>query len=107
MPFKRVPGGGAGWSDEQAQARGALLGCDLGAQLRIQVLGEVLGEELGVDDEEGVRRGEHQMCEKCPRRVANAQAGDRLTAVWDVRRRVDQSADIAAPAGGVGITNPP
>src|SRR5439155_6429957 len=74
-----VPGGGAGWSAEEAQARGALLGCDLGAQLRIQVQGEVLGEELRVDDDEGERRGEHQMCQKRPRRVANAQATDRLT----------------------------
>src|SRR4051812_6250144 len=58
---ERVPGGGAGWSDEQAEARGALLGCDLGAQLRIQVLGEVLGEELRIDDEDGGRRGGQQM----------------------------------------------
>jgi hypothetical protein len=92
---ERVPGGGAGWGAEEAQARGALLGCDLGAQLRIQVLSEVLGEELRVDDDEGKRRGEHQMCQKRPRRVANAQAVDRLTALWDVCRRVDQSADIA------------
>jgi hypothetical protein len=51
---------------EDGQARRALLGCDLGAQLRIQVLGEVSGEELRVDDDEGKRRGEHQMCQKRP-----------------------------------------
>ena len=97
---------GPGWSDEEAQARGELLGCDLGAQLRIQVLGEVLGEELRVDDGDGERRGEHQMVQKRPRRVADAQAGDRLTAVWDVRRRVDQSADVCSAAGGVGDHEP-
>ena len=50
-----VPGGGPGWRDEEAQARGELLGCDLGAQLRIQVLREVLREELRVDDGDGDR----------------------------------------------------
>jgi hypothetical protein len=46
------------------------------------------------------------MGQKRPRRVADAQAVDRLTAVWDVGRRVDESADIAAPAGGVGDHEP-
>jgi hypothetical protein len=103
---ERVPGARPGWSTEEGQARGVLLGCDLSAQLRIQILGEVIGEELRVDDEEGERRGGHQMSQKRPRRVANAQAGDRLAVVWDVRRRIDQSADIAAPAGGVGDHEP-
>ena len=46
------------------------------------------------------------MCQKRPRRVANAQAVDRLTAVWDVRRRVDESADVGSAAGGVGDHEP-
>jgi hypothetical protein len=86
---------------------GPLLGCDLGAQLRIQVLGEVVGEEPRVDDDDGERRREHQMCQKRPRRVPNAQAVDRLLAVRDVRRRVDQSADAVRPLAALVITNPP
>ena len=41
--------------DEEAQARGELLGGDLGAQLGVQVLGEVIREELRVDDGDGDR----------------------------------------------------
>ena len=42
-----------------------------------------------------------------PRRVTDAQVGDRLTAVRDVRRRVDQSADVGRPLAALVITNPP
>jgi len=103
----RVPGSRPGWCDEEREARGALLRCDLGAQLRIQILGEVLSVKLGVDDEEGEpRRGEQQMLQKRPRCVANAHAGDRLTALRGVGRRVDQSTNVAASAGGVGDYKP-
>jgi hypothetical protein len=64
---KSVPGARPGWAaEEDEQARRALLGWYLGGQLRIQVLGEVLGEVLRVDDDEGERGGEYQVCQKRP-----------------------------------------